>query len=107
MKAVGFTQSLPIDDPKSLVDAEVPEPKPAGRDLLVEVKAVSVNPVDTKRRMAGMKPAEVAARIVDGVRENRFFIATHTATRPMVEARHAELMAAYDAAADWRDGGSE
>jgi NAD(P)-dependent dehydrogenase (short-subunit alcohol dehydrogenase family) len=56
---------------------------------------------------AGTKPAEVAARIVDGVRENRFFIATHTATRPMVEARHAELMAAYDAAADWRDRGSE
>jgi len=59
MKAVGFTQSLPIDDPNSLVDAEVPEPKPEGRDLLVEVKAVSVNPVDTKRRMAGMKPAEL------------------------------------------------
>jgi NADPH2:quinone reductase len=59
MKAVGFTQSLPIDDPKSLVDAEVPEPKPEGRDLLVEVKAVSVNPVDTKRRMAGMKPGEL------------------------------------------------
>lgn len=56
-------------------------------------------PADTK---AGMKPAEVAARIVDGVRENRFFIATHTGTRPMVESRHEELMAAYDAAADWQ-----
>lgn len=48
---------------------------------------------------AGMTPAEVAARIVDGIRANRFFIATHAGTRPMVESRHAELMAAYDAAA--------
>ena len=47
---------------------------------------------------AGMKPAEVAARIVEGVKANRFFIATHAATRSMIEARHAELMAAYDAA---------
>jgi NADPH2:quinone reductase len=59
MKAIGFYQSLPIDDPRSLVDAEVPDPKPDGRDLLVEVRAVSVNPVDTKRRMAGMKPGEL------------------------------------------------
>ena len=51
---------------------------------------------------AGMKPAEVAARIVDGIKGNRFFIATHTATREMVESRHAELMQAYDAAARWQ-----
>jgi NAD(P)-dependent dehydrogenase (short-subunit alcohol dehydrogenase family) len=50
---------------------------------------------------AGMPPAEVAARIVDGVRAKRFFIATHAATRAMVESRHEELMAAYDAAAAW------
>ena len=36
---------------------------------------------------AGMTPAEVAARIVDGIRANRFFIATHAGTRPMVESR--------------------
>ena len=35
----------------SLVDIELPKPAPAGRDLLVRVEAVSVNPVDTKRRM--------------------------------------------------------
>jgi NAD(P)-dependent dehydrogenase (short-subunit alcohol dehydrogenase family) len=52
-------------------------------------------PADTA---AGMTPAEVAARIVEGVRDERFFIATHAGTRPMVESRHAELMAAYDAA---------
>ena len=50
MKAVGLYKYLPIDHPESLLDLEVEEPGPAGRDLLVEVKAVSVNPVDTKRR---------------------------------------------------------
>jgi NADPH2:quinone reductase len=53
MKAVGFYKSLAIDDPESLLDAEIPDPQPGARDLLVEVRAVSVNPVDTKRRMAG------------------------------------------------------
>jgi NADPH:quinone reductase len=56
MKAVGFYQYLPIDHPESLLDVEVEAPQPAGRDLLVEVQAVSVNPVDAKRRAAGTRP---------------------------------------------------
>jgi len=51
MKAVGYFQSLPIDHPESLIDLTVAEPVPGDFDLLVEVKAVSVNPVDTKVRM--------------------------------------------------------
>jgi zinc-binding alcohol dehydrogenase family protein len=51
MKAVGYRQSLPITDADSLLDVELPEPKPLGRDLLVQVKAVSVNPVDAKMRV--------------------------------------------------------
>jgi zinc-binding alcohol dehydrogenase family protein len=50
MKAVGLYKYLPIDHPESLLDLEVDTPAPADRDLLVAVKAVSVNPVDTKRR---------------------------------------------------------
>ncbi len=50
MKAVGLYRYLPIDDPQSLVDDEVPTPLARGRDLLVRVRAVSVNPVDVKRR---------------------------------------------------------
>jgi NADPH:quinone reductase len=50
MRAVGYQTSLPIHDPKSLVNIDLPRPSPSGRDLLVEVKAVSVNPVDTKVR---------------------------------------------------------
>ena len=50
MRAISYTKSLPIDDPRSLVDLDIPKPEATGRDLLVEVKAVSVNPVDTKIR---------------------------------------------------------
>jgi len=50
MKAVGLYKYLPIDHPESLLDLEVPTPVAAGHDLLVRVKAISVNPVDTKRR---------------------------------------------------------
>ena len=50
MKAVGLYKYLPIDDPESFVDVDVPTPAPSGRDLLVRVKAVSVNPFDTKVR---------------------------------------------------------
>ncbi len=50
MKAVALTRYLPIDDPQSLVDVELPKPAPGERDLLVRIEAVSVNPVDTKVR---------------------------------------------------------
>ena len=54
MKAVGYKEPGAIDRDDALVDITLPEPKAEGRDLLVEVKAVSVNPVDTKvRRRAG------------------------------------------------------
>ena len=50
MKAVAYTTSLPITESESLIDVDLPEPKATGRDLLVKVKAISVNPVDTKIR---------------------------------------------------------
>lgn len=50
MKAVAYTKSLPISDAAALQDVGLPEPTPAPRDLLVDVRAVSVNPVDTKVR---------------------------------------------------------
>lgn len=55
MKAIGYQQSLPIDDPKSLQDIDLPDPTDSDlgpHDLLVEVAAISVNPVDTKIREA-------------------------------------------------------
>ncbi|MGV3635179.1 MAG: zinc-binding alcohol dehydrogenase family protein [Pseudorhodoplanes sp.] len=56
MKAVGYHKSLPISEPQSLIDVDIPVPAPAGRDLRVSVKAISVNPVDTKMRMRSAPP---------------------------------------------------
>src|ERR1700678_2591081 len=50
MKAVALTHYLPISDPQSRFDTELPMPVPKAHDLLVHVQAVSVNPVDTKVR---------------------------------------------------------
>lgn len=55
MKAVAYTRSLPIDDPASLTDVVLDLPTVRPRDLLVDVRAVSVNPVDVKVR-AGNDP---------------------------------------------------
>ena len=57
MKAVGYRESLPISEAMSLIDIELPDPSPGGHDLLVQVKAVSVNPVDTKIRLGTAPPA--------------------------------------------------
>lgn len=57
MKAVGYREPLPISDPQSLLDLELPDPRPGSRDLLVEVRAISVNPVDTKVRSRQAPPA--------------------------------------------------
>jgi NADPH2:quinone reductase len=51
MRAIGYQNSLSSDEVESLVDIGLPKPVPGPRDLLVAVRAVSVNPVDTKVRM--------------------------------------------------------
>jgi zinc-binding alcohol dehydrogenase family protein len=52
MKAIGYQKSLPIENDLSLQDIELETPTADGHDILVEVKAVSVNPVDFKIRQA-------------------------------------------------------
>jgi NADPH:quinone reductase-like Zn-dependent oxidoreductase len=63
MKAIGLYRYLPIDDPESLVDLQIDKPSPTGHDLLVNVKAFSVNPVDVKVR-APKAQTEHPARIL-------------------------------------------
>lgn len=63
MRAVGYRQSLPIENSDSLLDLEIERPVPSGRDLLVRIEAVSVNPVDTKLRR-GAPPEADEARIL-------------------------------------------
>jgi len=73
MRAVAYTRSgLPIDDPQALQDIELELPTPGPRDLRVAVRAVAVNPVDTKvRRTAATEGPRVlgfdAAGVVDAV----------------------------------------
>lgn len=50
MKAIGYQENLPIDNETSLQDIELEVPKAKRRDILVEIKAISVNPVDYKIR---------------------------------------------------------
>jgi zinc-binding alcohol dehydrogenase family protein len=63
MKAIGYYRNLPISDPESLIDLDLPEPVPGERDLLVEVHAVSVNPVDVKVR-AGRAPEAGQPKVI-------------------------------------------
>lgn len=77
MKAIALTRYLPISDPESLQDVELPKPVAAGHDVLVRVEAVSVNPVDTKIRspkpQVEAQPKVLgydAAGVVEAVGEN-------------------------------------
>jgi len=63
MRAIGYREPQPIDSDTSLIDLDLPVPVATGRDLLVEVKAVSVNPVDTKVRR-NARPAEGDVRVL-------------------------------------------
>ncbi len=67
MPAVAVTESLPITNPQSLVDVQLPVPAPGQNDLLIEVRAVSVNPIDVKIRKAAGTPAEPLVLGFDGV----------------------------------------
>ncbi len=59
MKAIGLTRYLPIEDTASLIDFEMEIPKPIGRDLLVNIHAIAVNPIDTKIRKPKDKVEEL------------------------------------------------
>jgi NADPH:quinone reductase len=50
MKAIAYQAAGSLDRADALSDIDIDRPRPEGRDLLVEVAAVSVNPVDTKIR---------------------------------------------------------
>lgn len=50
MRAIAYQQCLPIEADDALVDIQLEQPTPKPHDLLVEIKAISVNPVDTKIR---------------------------------------------------------
>ncbi|MGK0409091.1 MAG: zinc-binding alcohol dehydrogenase family protein [Shewanella psychromarinicola] len=63
MKAIGYTQSLAVTHPESLIDVELPQPIATGRDLLIKVKAIAVNPADYKVRL-NMAPAAGEVKVI-------------------------------------------
>ena len=63
MKAIAYFENLPADHPEALRDITLPEPVPGERDLLVEVRAISVNPVDVKIR-ANRKPRDGQPEVI-------------------------------------------
>ena len=68
MKAVGYRANWPVDHAEALLDVELSAPVPGARDVLVLVKAVSVNPVDTKvRRSAAPADGEYKVLGFDAV----------------------------------------
>jgi len=56
MKAIGFDRPLPISDAAALLDIELPTPELRPHDVLVEVRAIAVNPADVKVRAAHTPP---------------------------------------------------
>ncbi|TAY92908.1 zinc-binding alcohol dehydrogenase family protein [Rhizobium ruizarguesonis] len=58
MRAVAYKTPQPISAETSLIDVELPTPEARGHDLLVEIKAISVNPVDVKVRAHSAPPAD-------------------------------------------------
>ena len=70
MKAVGYRESLPIENPDALQNVEMERPVAKGRDLLVRVKAIAVNPVDFKvRQQAEPEPGQIKVLGWDAVGE--------------------------------------
>ncbi len=63
MKAIGYKENLPVENENSLQDIELEMPKVSGRDILVEIKAISVNPADYKVRQ-GMEPEDDQWKII-------------------------------------------
>ncbi|MGJ8640691.1 MAG: zinc-binding alcohol dehydrogenase family protein [Opitutaceae bacterium] len=65
MKAIGYKQTGPITAPDSLIEFEASAPEVGAHDLLVEVKGISVNPVDVKvRQRPQMGPAEGETKVI-------------------------------------------
>lgn len=63
MKAIGYYHPLPIDNDQALMDLDIVSPQVSGHDILVQIKAIAVNPVDTKVRR-GFQPDNEQPKIL-------------------------------------------
>lgn len=102
---VGLSEALAHDLHDSAINVSVLLPAAVASDFYLtsaehrgKLGGKNMFPTTPEDTANGMSPDEVAARLVDGIRDNRFYIATHCTTRALLETKHKELMAAYDAA---------
>lgn len=51
MKAIAVYEALPASNSNSFKAIDIETPVPTGRDILVRIKAISINPVDSKERL--------------------------------------------------------
>ncbi|MBV1910291.1 MAG: zinc-binding alcohol dehydrogenase family protein [Kangiellaceae bacterium] len=51
MKAIAVYEALPANEPNCFESIELDTPTPVGRDVLVRIDAISINPVDSKERL--------------------------------------------------------
>ena len=65
MKAIGYKQAGPITEQNAIIEIELEKPEIGPRDLMVEVKGISVNPVDVKvRAMPQLGPEEGQTKVI-------------------------------------------
>ena len=105
---VGFSEALRHDLTDTRIGVSVLFPGFVASDFYVtsaqhrgDLGGPNLFPETPADTASGMTPEEVADRILDGIRNDRFYIATHTATRTMIEDKYREIMESYDAAAAW------
>jgi zinc-binding alcohol dehydrogenase family protein len=56
MKSIGYVGGKPLNSPDAFIEFEQDIPEPVGRDILVRIEAISVNPLDTKVRGKTSEP---------------------------------------------------
>jgi len=83
-------------DSRRNAPANVPPPPPNSREgrALAEGRSLRIE--------HGISPAEVAARVLQGIRDGDLYIFTHPEMRSMIDDRHALLSAGFDKAAAFR-----
>ncbi|SHO53411.1 zinc-binding alcohol dehydrogenase family protein [Desulfopila aestuarii] len=65
MKAIGYTQAGPITAQNALVEFDAETPQIGPRDLLVEIRGISLNPVDVKvRAMPALGPEKGQTKVI-------------------------------------------
>ena len=102
---VGLSEALAHDLEDSPINVSVLLPAAVASDFYLtsaehrgSLGGENLFPETPEDTANGMSPDEVAARMLEGIRQNRFYIVTHSQTRAMLESKHQEIMAAYDAA---------